>query len=302
MYTLMGATGNIGGRAASNLLSEGKKVRVIGRSGKKLEELVSKGAEPAIGDALDTDFLSKAFSGSEAVFVMIPPNYEAEDFFQFQYDVSRSTVNAISVSGVKKVVFLSSVGAELPDNNGPIKGLHSAEKMLNDLSDVDVMHLRAAFFMENLFTYIPIIKSKGINGGPYKKDAKIAMVATKDIGDVVSRMLINSTFTGKNVNYLLGERDVSFGEFTHIFGSKIGMADLQYIETSYDDAKNGMLQTGMREDHADIFIEMIRSLNDGLIKPLEERNESNTTETSIEEFSEMLVGIYNSPDQKFVYN
>ena len=73
MYVIAGASGNTGKIVAQELLSHGKKVKVIGRNAGHLKPLVEKGAEPLIGDLSDGDFLKRAFSGAEAVYILIPP-------------------------------------------------------------------------------------------------------------------------------------------------------------------------------------------------------------------------------------
>ena len=61
LYVITGATGNTGGRIAHKLLESGKHVRVTSRSEEKLAELKDKGAETAIGELDDAEFLKKAF-------------------------------------------------------------------------------------------------------------------------------------------------------------------------------------------------------------------------------------------------
>ena len=80
MYVITGATGNIGSKTADILLAKGEKVRVIGRSAAKLQGLVDRGAEAAVGDLMDGDFVAKAFSGATAVFTMIPPELYGPGF------------------------------------------------------------------------------------------------------------------------------------------------------------------------------------------------------------------------------
>ena len=45
------------------LLEMKKRVRGIGRSAKRMEPVTSRGAEAAVGDLEDTNFLEKAFAG-----------------------------------------------------------------------------------------------------------------------------------------------------------------------------------------------------------------------------------------------
>ena len=79
MFVVTGATGNTGSAVANHLLAEGKKVRGIGRSAERLQRLAQKGAEPFVADVTDSQALTRAFQGAEAVYVMIPPDYSAAD-------------------------------------------------------------------------------------------------------------------------------------------------------------------------------------------------------------------------------
>ncbi|HEX8547880.1 MAG TPA: NAD(P)H-binding protein, partial [Cytophagaceae bacterium] len=63
MYVITGATGNIGSELSKLLLENGKHVKAVSRNGEKIKDLIEKGAEPAIGDQGDVDFLTKTFTG-----------------------------------------------------------------------------------------------------------------------------------------------------------------------------------------------------------------------------------------------
>jgi uncharacterized protein YbjT (DUF2867 family) len=65
MYVITGATGQTGNEVAEKLLAKGEQVRVIGRSAKRLEPFVKKGAEAFVADITDTGALTKAFSGAK---------------------------------------------------------------------------------------------------------------------------------------------------------------------------------------------------------------------------------------------
>ena len=95
MFVITGATGNIGSKIAEILLSQGQKVRVVGRNAGKLQGFVGKGAEAAVGDLKDSTFLTGAFSGATAAFAMIPPDYTAGDFREYQNEVGASIAAAI---------------------------------------------------------------------------------------------------------------------------------------------------------------------------------------------------------------
>jgi len=73
-------------------------------------------------------------------------------------------VQAIQKSGIKKVVFLSSLGAELDSGTGPVVGLHNVEAKLAKLAQTDIVFLRVGAFMENILMNASLIKNQHING------------------------------------------------------------------------------------------------------------------------------------------
>ena len=241
MYVIMGATGNIGSKLANMLLDKGEKVKVIGRSAERLQPFVDRGGIAAIGDVADVGFLTNAFKGADAVFVLIPPDYQTKDFRKYYNELGDNTVNAIQKSGVKNVVFLSSHGAHLPDKTGPIKGLHDVEQKLNTMDDVNVHHLRPTYFMENLLANIGMIKNMGMNGGGIIGDRKMPMIATKDIAPVAAEHLLKRDFSGKTAHELLGEREVTMNEVTKVLGKRIGNPDLEYVQFSPEEEKKGLM-------------------------------------------------------------
>lgn len=294
MYVIMGATGNIGSKLANILLEKGEEIKVIGRSAERLKSFVDHGAEAAVGDISDAVFLTNTFKGADAVFAMIPPNYTTDNFRGFYNEIGANIVKAIQASGVEHVVFLSSLGAHLAEKTGPIKGLHDVEQQLNKLDNVNVLHLRPTYFMENLLANVGMIKNMGINGSDIKGDVKFAMIATKDIAPVAADRLTKRDFSGKSVHELLGEREVSMEEVTRIFGEKIGKPELKFVHFSAEDAKKGMLDFGMSDDASDQLIELGRAISDGLVAVNQPRTAENTTGTSIEEFADFFAQVYES--------
>ena len=292
MLAIMGSTGNIGSKIANMLIEKGERVRVIGRSAERLTSLVDQGAEAAVGDVSDVAFLTGAYKGADAVFAMIPPAYSAKNFRSYYNEIGANIVTAIQGSGIQYVVFLSSHGAQLDEKTGPIKGLYDVEQRLNDIDGVNMLYLRPTFFMENLLANIGLIKSMGINGGGIKGDLKFAMVATKDIAAAAAEHLIKKNFSGKTVQQLLGERDVSMVEATRAIGEKIGKPDLGYVQFSGEEEKKGLMDFGMSDDASDQLVELSKAINDGLIAVNRPRTPENTTRTSIEAFAEFFAQVY----------
>lgn len=284
MYTVLGARGNIGSVITKTLLEKGEKVRVFGRHAGKLQVFVQKGAEAAVGDVKDSAALTKAFAGARAAFLMVPPGLKSTDYRADQEKASDAISTAAKKAGLQYAVTLSSVGANTSARTGPILGLHHLEKKLNAVERLNVLHLRPAYFFENLLPGISMIQMLGIFGGPLKSDLKIPMIATRDIAAYAAERLLKLDFNGKHTQDLLGERNLSMSEVVAVMVKALGKPELRYVQFPYDEVEKVLIQSGTPPKTASLFSEMFRAFNEGIVKPTETRSAKNTTTTSIENF------------------
>jgi uncharacterized protein YbjT (DUF2867 family) len=284
MIVITGATGHIGSKVTAKLLALGKKVKAIGRNPEKLDALKKAGAITAPGDMNDAAFLTKEFKGAEAVFLIISTDLKTANVTKYQDAAGEAQIEAIKNSGVKNIVFISSQGAQDTENTGIVTGLARQELRLNKLpQDVNVISLRPAYFMENLFNQIPIIKNMGIIGSPIKSDIKVAIIATADIADYAAERLAKLDFKGKSFVDLLGDRHYNHKEIAAIIGKGIGKPELPYVEFSYEDNKKALMQYGISESVADAFNGMHKGMNSGYFT-VAKRTPASTTPTSLEKF------------------
>jgi uncharacterized protein YbjT (DUF2867 family) len=284
IYVVIGATGNTGRIVADNLLAKKEKVRVVGRDAKRLERFTQNGAEAFVANVTDAAALTKAFSGSTAAYILIPPNSGAPDFYTYQQRVSDAFVAAIQKNGVQHVVALSSIGADKPGRTGPVVGLHDLEQKLSTITGLSALFLRAVYFMENLLPQAGVIQSMGTVAGPLRGDLPVAMIATRDIGAAAAASLATLDFTGKSTRELQGPRDVTYVEAAKIIGNAIGKADLGYFQAPPAQLKPALMSMGMSSNMADLLLELAEALNTGYMKPLEPRSPENTTPTTLETF------------------
>jgi uncharacterized protein YbjT (DUF2867 family) len=280
MYVVTGTTGNTGSVVASHLLASGKKVRGIGRSAERLQRLVQNGVEPFVADLTDREALTKAFHGADAVYVVIPINLSAPDLRAQQHAVSESIAAALERSGVKHAVALSSVGADKAEKTGPVVGLHRMEERLNRIAGLNVLHLRAGYFMENTLMQVGMIHKLGMAVGALLPYLRLPMIATRDIGAAAAQALLNLDFKSHQTRELLGANDITMNEVVGIIGKAIGKPDLKYAQAPDDQVRSAMLQMGMSEDFAAQILELSGALNSGHLKALEPRSSRNTTPTS----------------------
>lgn len=285
---VVGATGNIGHELTGLLLKRGVKVRAIGRSADRLAAVTAAGAEPWIGSADDSKFLSQAFRGADGVFAMIPPDYGNHDPRGQQQRFAEAEAAAVQIARVRHVVTLSSIGADQIGGTGPIDGLRGLEERVDQIPGLNVVHLRPGYFYENFLSNIGLIKGAGINGGLITPDEPKGMVASRDIAAVAAELLSALSFRGRQVRELQGPRDYSFGEATKILGAAIGRPELPYITFGEQDVFNALTAAGFSPAMAHEFIEMLQAFNAGRVKFREPRSPSTNTPTTFESFAESV--------------
>jgi len=279
-YVILGGGGNTGSIIANSLLSKGEKVRLLGRDAGRLQRFVREGAEAFTADVSDAAALTKALSGARAAYLLLPPLNSREE----QERQSDAIAKAVKDSDLRYAVHLSSYGAHVPEGTGPVAGLHSSEQKLNGITGLNVLHLRAAYFMENNLAAIEMIHRMGLFGHALLPDLKLPMIATRDVGDYAAQRLLNLDFSGKQTRELLGERDLSMTEATAVIARGIGKPELRYEQFPYDQVQQVLVQMGSPPKKAAVYIEMFQAINAGVLAAQEPRSPQNSTPTSFEQF------------------
>lgn len=284
MIVVTGASGRTGKTVAHALLTKGKRVRVVGRDATRLAPLVNLGAEAAVGDIEDVSRLSTFFENAEAVYLVLPEDLSQADLRGHQERLSDCYVAAITNARVRFVVNLSSIGGQHSKGTGPIVGLHNQEQKLNQVKGLNVLHLRAAYFMENLFASMGPLLATGTIPGGMRGDIAIPWIATHDIGNYAAMRLAARDFAGSSIQELHGQRDISMNEAASIVGTAIGNSNVTYVQVPNSALEGALLRMGMPAKTASLILEMWDGANAGLIRPEEQRSVRNTTPTSLELF------------------
>jgi len=291
--TILGATGKVGSKTVNNLLGKSHTLRLIARHADKLQEFVNKpGVEVHAGDSFDRDFMAQVMKGSDVAFLMMPTSLDAQNAGDYQDKMGNAQIEAIKKSGIKKVLFLSSVGGHTEEHTGMVAGLARQEFRLRQLADVDVLILRPSYFMENFFSNISLIKNMGITGSTLLSEKHFPIIATLDIAKTAAEKLNDLSWKGKAVLPLLGPKDYSMSEVTKALGAAINKPDLQYVRFPDEEAKQSMIQWGISESVAQAFVEMTEGINLGYFNT-ETRDANSTTQTTIEEFAKTFAYVYN---------
>lgn len=288
MITVMGATGKIGGEITRQLLARGDRVLALGRSESRLKELADLGASTLAGDATDPVYLGEAFAGADAVFTLLPYDPAATDYHQQQGRIGESVVEAIRASGVRHVVALSSVGADVATGTGFVASLRRQEQRLRELEGVHVLVLRPGSFFENFGEVLGSMLEHGGYADAVDPDAPIPMIASRDVATVAAHALASRHWRGVAVRELLGPRDLSYREAVGILGRHIGRPDLHYVRLPDAEIAAMLVEAGFSQNAALLHVELGRAMSEGRIRARDPRDESSTTPTTFEEFAAAL--------------
>lgn len=286
MITVMGATGNTGRLIVQSLLEQGLAVRAIARNPERLALLAREGAQIRSGDVGDEAFLTEAFSGSKAVYTLLPTDRSSPDYRAEQDRQGRAIAGALRSSGVGHAVALSSVGAERADAPGILAGLAAQELRLRELEETAVLLLRPVSFYENFLDSLPLIAGEGIVADGLAADVPQPMVAARDIAAVATRALASRDWRGVKVREVVGPRELTAREATRILGSRIGRPDLAYVQLGSEELVGALVGAGLSESFARMYQEMTAAMNRRELHPRGDGSAEQTAGTPFEDFAD----------------
>ena len=220
MFAITGITGQVGGQLAMELLAAKRPVRAVVRDKAKASAWAERGCEVAVATSDDAAALTAAFTGAEAVFVLLPPMFDpAPGFAESRRNIA-ALATALRVSRVERVVVLSTIGAQAVQEN-LLTQLQLLEQALADLPAA-VTFLRAGWFIENLAWDIAGARATGVMPSFLQPVARtIAMVATADVARVAAALMQERT-PGHRVVELEGPVRVSPADLAAALGRALG--------------------------------------------------------------------------------
>jgi uncharacterized protein YbjT (DUF2867 family) len=278
--------GNIGRPLTGRLLEAGADVTIISRHPGKVGELVTRGARLVEGSIDEAGTLARAFVGGGTLFWLSPPVIR-EDFTDWTRGNAGLAVDAMKAEGVQRVVVLSSVGAQHPAGCGPVSVLHDVERIFNG-GCANVTVLRPAFFMENFLGHVEPIREHGAVMLPLDGNRPFPMVAAADIAARAAAVLLDGAWHGHRVLGVHGPENLTVIQAVEIIGKALGRS-LAYRPLAFEQMREGLLDMGMPEHAADMYLELYRAMNEGRLDPAERRTSETTTSTSIGRWAEQVL-------------
>ncbi|WP_158798844.1 NAD(P)H-binding protein [Pedobacter sp. L105] len=300
-----GSLGNISKPLTQTLVGQGHSVTVISSNPHKKKAIEGLGATAAIGSMEDAAFLSTAFIGADAVYVMIPLSYTDPDLNAYMHRIAGNYLQAVKAAAVKRIVLLSGWAADLT-------GEGSAEGIFDDLSDVSVTILRPASFYTNFYYSIDLIRGNGLLGkfltlrhfglwalltgktgllmGNYGGDDKVVFVSPKDIADAAAEELLANT-AHKKIRYV-GSEEMTCNEAAGIIGRAIGKPWLKWVLLSDKQMMQGLKMAKMPQKLAETMVEMQAAMHSGKTLENFHRNNTKMGKVKLADFAKEFAQVY----------
>jgi len=261
---ITGSLGHISKPLTTALVQQGHAVTVISSNPDRQKDIEELGAIAAIGSLEDVNFLTATFTGADSVYTMIPPKGFLDqnfDVIAYYTNIGNVYAQAIRQSAIKRVVHLSSIGADLDKGTGLILGHHYAEGILNNLTDVAITFMRPTSFHYNLYSFIPVVKNTGSISANYGATDKIIWVSPTDIAAAVAEEIVKP-LTGRKVLYVASD-ELTCNDVAGILGAAIGKPDLKWLVIPYEQVQSRLESFGLSKQVAAALVELNASMHQG---------------------------------------
>ncbi len=252
---ILAATGNIGAEVARLVSGEHTTTVLIGRSKNKLQQLGIRNAVIEEADIINAKEIEQATSGADALFCLVPPMLNVPSLKDFYEQATAATVHAVQQNNIKRVVLVSTLGADMPGSLGTISFVGDTEKALNK-TQANVASLRPGYFMENLLLQIENIR-KGFFSFTYDPSHAMPFISTDDIAVVAAKYLTGTDWPGKQIVNIMGPENLTLTEVAEKL-SKTLQKEIRYQQSSIADAVTQLKFFGandvVQKEFADLFL------------------------------------------------
>ncbi|MEV4256549.1 NAD(P)H-binding protein [Spirillospora sp. NPDC049652] len=284
MIVVTTPTGQIGRALLDRLLDADAAVRVIARDPARLPARVHEKAEIVQGPHYDKEVLTKALTNADSVFWNVPPNPAAPSIEGHFDGFTRPFCEAITETGVGRVVGVSTLGRGAARDAGQISGALVMDEMIQ-ATGVRYRSLEMPGFMENMRWNIPSIEAAGMFSSILTPDRKQPSVATRDIAEVAARLMLEPTWDGQEGVQVLGPEDISADDMARVMSEVLGRP-IRYQQVSPEDYKAAMTGHGMTEAWAQGMVDMMTAVDRDGIYHAQPRTPGSRTPTSFRQWCE----------------
>jgi uncharacterized protein YbjT (DUF2867 family) len=241
-------TGTVGNAVVKQLASSGQNIIRVAVDTKDKVDKLRYADEIANIDYTRPETIDAALNNVNRLFLRIPPSVE-------MIDISSSLIEEAKKNGIKFLVKLSTMGADLEPGYTSGRLHRQIEKIIEE-SGIPYAFLRPNSFMQNLVTRSSqTIKNQNAFYLP-AGDGKISFVDARDVAAVAVEVLTNNGSQHLNKVYdITGPQALSHDQVAEILSEETDRR-ISYVDISEEVARNEMKKIGVANWFIDNAMEL----------------------------------------------
>ena len=243
-------TGTVSNAVINRLASSGRNIIRGAVDTKENVEKLKHAHEIANIEYTRPETIAGALHNVDRLFLRIPPSVE-------MVDISSNFVEGAKKNGVKLIVKLSTMGADLEPGYTSGRLHREVEKIIEE-SGIPFAFLRPNSFMQSFITRSDqTIKNQNAIYLP-AGDEKISLVDARDVAAVAAEVLTNNGSQHINKVYdITGPEALSHSQVAEILSKETGRR-VSYVDISEEDLRNRMKEMGIVDWSVDNALELYR--------------------------------------------
>lgn len=277
MHIVLGASGQVGSAVVANLVGQQQPVKGVIRDEQKAGDLQKTGAAVAIADAHDLDALRKAFQDGKTLMALTPESGQEKNVIGETKAILDNYRNAVAASPIRKVVGLSSIGAQHETGTGNLEMSYWLEHAFIGLP-VQTVFVRPAYYFSNWLMYLDTVKKEGILPTLYPPEFSIPMISPLDVAEFLTEFMLDDQ-QNSSVIEIEGPRSYSAIDVADAFSEALGKP-VKAVQIERDQWEPTFRQAGFSEDGIRNFIEMTDAVISG--RTMSGRNAETVLKAKIE--------------------
>jgi uncharacterized protein YbjT (DUF2867 family) len=240
LIAVTGVTGVVGGGVARRLADRGASQRLVVRDPGRAPQLT--GAEVRVASAYGAgEEMRAALEGATTLFLV--PAAESTD----RVDQHRTAIDAAAAAGVRRIVYLSFVGAS-PDATFTLVRDHWATEEHVRASGLAFTFARMSLYLD----FVPLMAgADGTIAGP-AGEGRVALVTRADVADVVAAVLTGDGHDGAGYDVTGGEA-LTLGEIAATLAAASGKP-ITYKDETLAEARASRAHFGAPEWEVEAWI------------------------------------------------
>ncbi len=273
--------GHVGSHVVRLLCQAGVRPRLMLRHPDRLDPELRDRVQLAVGDQRDAGYVAEATRGVEALLWVHPDDWSLPDPDSDAERTGEGLEAAMRRNRIPRVVFQSSVGAELRQGAGFVDGLARIEQRLDAAqaqTGTALLHLRCGFFMTNLLTELDGLRAGRLTTS-WPLEDRVPWVDPRDIAAVAVGRLLASDWMGRQVQAVHGPADLTWTEVAAVLSTATGLL-IQARKITHEEQRAALRDAGMSAVAVEGIVGMSMGLGRGFT-PEQPRSGLTTTPSTL---------------------